>query len=282
MYFMKYDLHCHSIASDGELAPEVLLSEASDRDIEYFAITDHDTVDGYLSLCEFAESIQEPLNLLSGIEFSCVWHGIGIHVVGLGFDAKHAVMTQAVTHQRLVREQRGIEIAARLAKKGIHNTYEGALAYCDNQPWRIGRPHFAQYLLDNRIVSKRQQAFDRWLGAGKYCDVRHSWPSIEDVVATIVASGGVAVLAHPAKYRMTRTKLRRLVADFASAGGQAMEVTGAAQNPEITSELAKITLENKLAASGGSDFHSQSTFWCRLGEIPPLPSQCQPVWELLL
>jgi hypothetical protein len=280
---MKFDLHCHSTASDGDLTPVALFDMANDSGLDLFAITDHDTIAGYLQLSDFLIEQGSPsdMRLISGVEFSCLWKKIGVHIVGLGFDASHPVMTQAIARQAMAREQRGLEIAEKLFKKGITGAYEGALRYCDQQPWRIGRPHFARYLLDAGHVATRQQAFDRWLGAGKCGDVKNAWPSIEEAVGWITGSGGVAVIAHPVKYKMTNMKLRSLLADFASCGGQAIEVAGGGQTAELTRYLARLCLDFDLYASGGSDFHGAAMPWYKLGEVSPIPDTCKPVWDLL-
>ena len=160
--------------------------------------------------------------------------------------------------------------------------YEGALKFCEGNPERLGRPHFAAYLVESGFVGSHRLAFKRWLGQGKCGDVRAQWPELKETVETITASGGVAVLAHPLKYNMTMTKLKRLIAEFKLAGGRAIEVISAGQNVDKTRQLIGLCQSFELHASGGSDFHDPATRWCQLGRIPPLPKACQPVWELIL
>ncbi len=275
---MKFDLHCHSTASDGLLSPYQLLQLAEERDIELFAITDHDSISGFNQIRHLAPS--EGLSLISGVEFSSLWQNIGVHIIGLNFDPEQGVIEQAINSQRLVRQQRAEIISAKLERKGMVNTYQGALAYCDNKPWQLGRPHFASFLVAQGYVDNHQQAFTRWLGAGKCGDVKNGWPALQQVVAWIVDAGGVAVLAHPAKYNLTNGKLGRLLSDFKAVAGQALEVVSAGQNAQITAYLAGLCERYGFYASGGSDFHDPSTAWAQLGQLPALPSKCQPVWAL--
>lgn len=274
---MKFDLHCHTTASDGDLKPAELLSLAMENGIELLAITDHDTTAGYRQCLAQSPDIK----LISGVEFSCVWKNISIHIIGLGFDPLSRVIEAAEARQRQARELRGFEIGEKLAKKGIAGAHQGALAYCDQQAWRVGRPHFAQYLVDQGLVASRKKAFDRWLGAGKCGDVKNAWPSLEEAVSWITEGGGVAVVAHPLKYKMTNTKLKLLLSDFVACGGRGIEVIGAGQNDDQTRYLTRLCNEFDLLASGGSDFHGVDMPWRKLGEIAPIPRSCQPVWEAL-
>lgn len=283
---MKFDLHCHTSVSDGDLTPYELLDLAVNNGIELLAITDHDAVDGYLQcLDRMADKSEqagfENIKLVSGVEFSCLWKSVGIHIIGLGFNPHSELMTTAVARLREIREQRGLEIAEKLAKKGLPDTYEGALACCNNEAWRIGRPHFAQYLVEKGLVSSRKKAFDRWLGAGKCGDVKHAWPSIEEAIGWINGSGGIAVVAHPMKYKMTNTRLKLLLSEFVAAGGRGIEVIGAGQSDDTTRYLARLCQEYELLASGGSDFHGVDMPWRKLGEISDIPKGCQAILELL-
>lgn len=272
---MKFDLHCHSTASDGKLGPEVLISRAQAAGVDLFAITDHDTFAG----CAPLLSLPQPLQLIAGIELSSLWSGCNIHVVGLDFDLTHPAMQEAVAFQRRVREERAQLISERLAKKGMPNTLQGALAYCPDIG-QVGRPHFARYLVEQGYVESMAQAFERWLGAGKIGDVKNGWPALAQAIGWIREAGGVAVLAHPLSYKITFSKLRRLLADFAEAGGQAVEVVGQQADAEQKQALLQIVLQHGLAGSGGSDFHDPDWRWAQIGEIEPLPQNITPVWQL--
>ncbi len=273
---MIYDLHTHSNASDGILSPASLVMRARQRGVTHLALTDHDTVQGLQSARAQAEI--EGINLINGIELSCLWAGRGIHVVGLNVDASSAQLLQAITAQQEARDARGIEIGKRLEKAGIPEALEGARRLAGDAV--LGRPHFARYLVERGFSNSINGAFKQYLGAGKPGDIKHRWPDIADMVAAIRAGGGVAVLAHPAKYELTRTKLRELVAVFKEAGGQAIEVISGQQASNETEALAQITTQFDLYASCGSDFHVPDQPWQELGSFAQLPSSCRPVWQL--
>lgn len=273
---MITDLHCHSTASDGALAPRDLLCRASDRGVDLLAITDHDTVDAYVAL---DRSCAPDLRIVPGVEFSSQWRGCTIHVVGLGIDLDSPVLTKAIERQQTARARRADVIAERLIKAGCNDALVGARRIAGDAP--LGRPHFAQYLLESGRVKSISAAFKKYLGPGKPGDVKHFWPSVETVVDWIRAAGGTAVLAHPGKYKLTNTRLGLLVDDFAASGGRAIEVLCGRQAPDLTRKLATLCNDRKLFASCGSDFHLPDRPWSELGCCGPLPATCRPVWELL-
>tara|TARA_B110001454_G_scaffold46545_1_gene45759 strand:+ start:10768 stop:11610 length:843 start_codon:yes stop_codon:yes gene_type:complete len=263
----QIDLHCHTTASDGALAPEALVDRAVDRNIKILAITDHDTMVGYRQVKDYAN--ERGLRLIPGIELSSQWRGMGIHVVGLGMDPTHPIIVEAERSQTDVRRERAKTIALRLEKKlqkKIDFSAVEALAGGE-----IGRPHFAQYLVENGMVSDRQTAFKKYLGAGKVGDVKSGWPDMETVVKWIVESGGQAVLAHPHHYNLTRTKLLDCIAAFQYAGGQAMEICCGLMDKNQSGQLKKIAQDEGLLGSCGSDFHGPNKFGLDLGVMPPFP-----------
>jgi 3',5'-nucleoside bisphosphate phosphatase len=270
-----YDLHTHSYHSDGKLSPQALVELAKANGVSVLALTDHDTVAGI----EEAQAIAgEELTLIAGIEFSAQWQGRGIHIVGLQVDTYSLSLQAAIARQTQVRTDRAKTIASRLEKAGIKNALEGAQQYAKGAA--IGRPHFAQYMVDKAYVSNFAQAFKKYLGAGKVGDVKEGWPSVEEVVAWILASGGIAVLAHPDKYDLTRTKLYALLEDFVTAGGQAIEVVSGLQEASVTAKMVRAAKDFSLLASCGSDFHAPGQAWQALGRYSPLPEGCEPVWNL--
>lgn len=272
-----YDLHCHTTHSDGSLTPPQLLARAIEHGVSTLAITDHDVISGVREakeLCAKGADIQ----LVNGVELSCVWSKVTIHVVGLNFDLDHSVMAQALASQQQARSQRAELIGQRLARAGFAGCYEGALAIAGQA--QLGRPHFAQYLVEQGLVASHQQAFKRYLGAGKTGDVKATWPELATVVRWITGSGGVAVLAHPLHYKMTATKLRALIADFKTAGGQGIEVISGRQESEKTRYIASLAARFELLASQGSDFHRPGSPWSELGVCEELPSGMTPVWSL--
>ena len=267
-----YDLHSHSNASDGSLAPDDLLALAADCGVDALAITDHDT----LAAFDRIDSAASPTRLIPGIEFSTAWRRHGVHIVGLDVDPACPSLRRGVALQQQSRHERAGLIARRLRSQGLPDVLDDVLQIAGGEP--VGRPHFAEQLVRAGIVKDVRTAFRKYLGAGKPGDVRHGWASLPAVVQWIVGAGGTAVLAHPAKYRLTKTKLRALATDFRAAGGAAIEVVCGQQSGNTTVHLARLANELGLAASCGSDFHHGDNGWSRPGGFPPLPDDVRPVW----
>lgn len=273
---MIYDLHTHSNASDGILSPADLVSRAKQRGVTHLALTDHDTVQGLQRARLQAEA--EDLVLIDGIELSCLWAGRGIHIVGLNIDPASPSLQTVIESQREAREARAEEIGRRLEKAGIRGALEGAQQLAGDAV--LGRPHFARFLVAEGYANNMNGAFKHYLGAGKVGDVKHHWPDIAQVIEAIVRAGGVPVLAHPAKYELTRTKLRELLAQFKDSGGLAIEVISGQQAINETEALASMANLFGLHASCGSDFHVPEQPWQELGCFSNLPTVCRPVWQL--
>lgn len=275
----KYDLHSHTKYSDGSLSAQALIELAIERGITHLAITDHDTVQAHLQLTENNNSYAtEKINIIKGIELSSQWNNMGVHIVGLNIDIHSTAITTAVKHQTQLRIERVKTIAKKLLQRGFPDITQGAMILAGDG--QVGRPHIAQHMVDEGLVSSVGQAFNKYLGAGKVGDISSVWPDLECVVEWINAAGGVAVLAHPSRYKMTRTKRRRLMADFSDAGGQAIEVCAGNQVPGVAEEMAAVCDEFGFHASVGSDFHNPDYKWVKLGQYPSLPKACRPVWEL--
>lgn len=270
---MKFDLHSHSTASDGKLAPEAVLQLAIDAGVELFALTDHDTLQGFLSLPD-----TDQLQLVSGIELSTVWASQGIHIVGLDFDPRHQGIQAAVAHQAQARAERAERINEKLIKRGLPDTLGLALNYSQARE-TTGRPHFAQALVDLGKVRTVAEAFKKYLSDSKLGNIRTGWPDIATAIAWITEASGVAVLAHPLHYKLTRTRLTRLVEHFAESGGHAIEVTESGYDRSQQEYLLSLADRFNLAASGGSDFHSPEWRHARLGHVSPLPQGLKPVWQ---
>jgi len=274
---VKFDLHCHSHFSDGILSPQLLLARAKERNVNVLALTDHDTIAGLVLAQQAADECG--ITLINGIEFSSQWGKGGVHIVGLGIELESSSLKAAIEHQHHARVIRADQIAARLAKAGITGTLEGARVIAGEA--LVGRPHFAQHLVNIGAVNNINSAFKKYLGAGKPADVKYQWPDMTTVINWIHAAGGVAVLAHPCKYDLTRTKMCAMISDFAQAGGDALEVISGQQALAMTLDLARIATANNLAASCGSDFHGPHYSWQELGNFSSLPESCRPVWQLL-
>lgn len=270
-----FDLHCHTSCSDGKLTPLELIALAKENNITDLAITDHDTVAAHRIL---KNEVDLGLNLITGIELSCQWSKIGIHIVGLNIDIDSPAILTAEAQLNKVRQQRLERIAYKLEKRGFDGILAGAQAEAgDNQ---VGRPHIARFMVKAGMVRSVSAAFDKYLGAGKVGDVSSLWPALEQVVEWINAAGGVAVVAHPGRYNMTRSKRIRMIEAFQQAGGQALEVCTGNQPHGMSEDLANICEKYELMASVGSDFHSPSYPWVKLGRYPRLPKRCKPVWDV--
>jgi len=269
------DLHCHSTASDGALSPEALIARAVEQGVSHLALTDHDTIAG-LEVARGAAS-GSGLSLINGVELSCVWRSHTIHVVGLDFDERDPAFLTSLERQNENRWQRARMIADRLSRLNVDQLLERATKVAGGDV--PGRPHFAEVLVEDGVVPKVAHAFKRYLGTGKPGDVKACWPDLPEVVQWIVAAGGIAVLAHPRKYRLTATRLRALTADFGRAGGKGIEVSVSGQSSGDLGFVAELARREKLWASQGSDFHFPGAPWCELGRIMKMPEGLEPVWH---
>ncbi|MDC0663445.1 PHP domain-containing protein [Marinobacter sp. SS21] len=269
------DLHCHSTASDGTLSPQALVQRASEQGVSHLALTDHDTIEGLAEAREHAGALG--LSIINGVELSCVWHRQTIHVVGLDFDHRDPEFLAVLASQHENRWRRARKIAERLSRKDPEPLLTLATEKAGGDV--PGRPHFARALIEQGVVSDMNQAFNRHLGAGKPGDVKAFWPELAEVVRWVAAAGGIAVVAHPRKYKLTATKLRNLVADFKRAGGRAIEVSTSGQQSGDLGFLAELCRREELWASQGSDFHFPGAPWCELGRMEKLPAGLEPVWQ---
>jgi len=275
---LNADLHCHSTVSDGTLSPEALAARAKANGVELWALTDHDELGGQRAALAAARALGLPY--LTGAEISVTFIGTTVHIVGLGFDIDDAALVAGLAATRGGRQQRALEMAEGLAKAGIHGTYEGALNYVSN-PDLIARTHFARHLVDTGICADTHEVFRRFLTDGKPGYVPHRWASLRDAVAWITGAGGIAVIAHPGRYKLTANEEYALFSEFKGHGGSAVEVvTGS----HLVSDFAKYTRtaqEFGLYASRGADFHSPQESHIDLGALPDLPASLTPVWEPL-
>ena len=270
---MIFDLHSHTTLSDGVLTPCDLISRAIEKGVDVLAITDHDTLDAYQDTPLF----HERLKLVPGIELSTQWGSSGIHVLGLNVDLNSNAIKTAARVQSDTRLERARRIAENLEKKGIKDTFEGARTLSVGD--YIGRPHFAQHLINIGKADSMHTAFKKYMGDGKAGDVKKLWADLPQIIQWIRDANGIAVLAHPMKYKLTRTRLKRLLDIFIEAGGQGMEVVSGQQTTQQTSDMAQLCEQKKLLASCGSDFHMPGKPWAELGAFAPLPANVQSVWE---
>ena len=275
---LNADLHCHSVVSDGTLTPEALAERAKTNGVELWALTDHDEVGGLERARDAAHA--QGMRYLTGVEISITFLNQTVHIVGLGFDADNEALRQGLRQTRGGRKERAMEMSDGLAKVGIQGAYEGALKFVGN-PELISRTHFARFLVESGVCRETNEVFRKYLTEGKPGFVPHRWATLKDAVTWITQAGGMAIIAHPARYKFTPNEEFALFTEFKGYGGQGVEVvTGSHSVPEyqIYAETAK---EFGLAASRGSDFHSPDESHTELGTLPALPSGLTPVWELL-
>jgi predicted metal-dependent phosphoesterase TrpH len=275
---LNADLHCHSVVSDGTLTPEVLAQRAAANGVELWALTDHDEIGGQQRAASAAHA--HGMKYLTGTEISVTFADETVHIVGLGFDAEDPGMRQGLQQTRGGRGERAREIAAGLARAGIQDAYDGALRYVGN-PELISRTHFARFLVDTGVCKDTGEVFRRFLTEGKPGFVPHRWASLKHAVEWITSAGGMAVIAHPARYRFTANEEYALFTEFKAHGGRGVEVVTGSHTPAEYVKYAETAREFGLAASRGSDFHSPDESHTDLGKLPYLPGELTPVWELL-
>ncbi|MEZ5501166.1 MAG: PHP domain-containing protein [Halioglobus sp.] len=274
---MLIDFHTHTSASDGALDPRELVVRAAAGNIQLLAITDHDTVAGYTAAAAYHRQIPGGMRLIPGIEFSCQWSGTTVHILGLGVNCAHPDMRAALQRMAGARRERGARIAGRLAARGFDGSLPGALRHAGDS--QLGRPHFARWMVEQGHVKDHNEAFDRYLGQGRIGDVKAFWPELDEVTRWIVAAAGVAVVAHPLKYRFTGMKLRRLMLAFMAAGGSAIEVHSGYQTTDETAQLKRLALEFDLEVSAGSDYHRDAPYSAPLGVESTAFDGLRGVWE---
>jgi 3',5'-nucleoside bisphosphate phosphatase len=273
------DLHCHSTVSDGTLEPEAIAARAAANGVELWALTDHDELAGQARARAAAHA--QGMAYLTGTEVSVTFAGETIHIVGLGFDADDAALREGLARTRGGREERAREMAAGLAQVGIKGAYEGALKYVGN-PELISRTHFARFLVEAGHCTDTSEVFRRFLTDGKPGFVPHRWAKLGEAVGWIARAGGVAVIAHPARYsRFTPTEEYALFSEFKAHGGRGVEVVTGSHTAAEAQKYGAMALEFELLASRGSDFHAPGESRTDLGTLPDLPGALTPVWTAL-
>ena len=275
---LNADLHCHSVVSDGTLTPEALAERASANGVELWALTDHDEIGGQARAAAAAKACG--MRYLSGVEISVTFLHQTVHIVGLGFDPANPALTEGLKQTRGGRSQRAKDMAADLARVGIKDAFEGALQYAGN-PDLISRTHFARHLVETGVCKETNEVFRKYLTEGKPGYVEHRWATLKDAVGWITGAGGMAVIAHPARYKFTANEEFALFTEFKGHGGQGVEVVTGSHTAAEYVTYAAAAKDYGLAASRGSDFHSPLESHTELGTLPYLPGAVTPVWELL-
>jgi predicted metal-dependent phosphoesterase TrpH len=275
---LNADLHCHSVVSDGTLMPEQLAERAKANGVELWSLTDHDEIGGQERAAAAARA--QGMRYLTGVEISVTFAGETVHIIGLGFDAQDARMQQGLADTRDGRGPRARDMAEGLAQVGIKGAYEGALQFVGN-PALISRTHFARFLVESGHCKDTSEVFRKYLTEGKPGYVPHRWATLKDAVAWITQTGGVAVIAHPGRYKFTANEEYALFSEFKAHGGRGVEVVTGSHSAAEYVEYAAMARDFGLAASRGSDFHSPGESHTDLGALPYLPGDLTPVWELL-
>jgi len=270
-----YDLHSHSTASDGTLTPAALLERARRAGVDVLALTDHDTLAG---IADAGAAVRETgISLISGVEISVSWRHMTLHVLGLNVNPTHQPLIDGLAELQEYRTWRAEEIARKLEKSGISGALAGAQEHCKGSI--LSRTHFAHFLVGAGRAASVRDVFKHFLVRGKPGYVGGQWASMEDALRWITDAGGLPVIAHPARYGLTRSKLNRLVGEFQEAGGVGLEVVSGSHSRDETLHMAAVARTHHLFASCGSDYHGPEKPWVELGRLRDLPDGCTPIWQ---
>lgn len=275
---MSVDLHCHSTISDGVLSPEAVAGRAYDNGVRLWSLTDHDETAGQAAAQQAADELG--MDYITGIEISVTWQDRTLHLIGLAFDPKNQALNEGLLTIRADRDSRSFKIAEKFDALGIPNTYEGALALADN-PELISRSHFARYLVQAGHCKNMQEVFDRYLSDHGPANVPMKWASLPDAMAWIKAAGGVSVIAHPGRYKYTRSQFVELWRTFKALGGEGVEVVTGSHTSDQYHQYADVCRQYGFFASAGSDFHGPKESRLDIGHLPPLPAGLTPIWHHL-
>ena len=278
MHLLNADLHSHSNVSDGTLTPEALAQRAHAQGVELWSLTDHDELGGQRRARDAALALG--MDYLTGTEISVTFAGVTVHIVGLGFDADDAALNAGLAATRSGRRERARQMAAGLAQVGIAGAYEGAQRYVGN-PELISRTHFARFLVETGVCPDTHSVFRRYLTEGNPGYVPHGWARLGDAVRWIREAGGIAVIAHPGRYRFTPTEEYALFTEFIAHGGLGVEVMTGSHSAAEHIRYADTAIEFGLLASRGSDFHAPGESRAEFGSLPDLPASLTPVWTAL-
>ncbi len=273
---LNIDLHCHSNISDGLLPPAEVAARAKANGVDVWALTDHDEVNGIREARQAAADAN--LKYVPGVEISVTWAEQTVHVVGLHIDETSENLVRGLAATRSGRERRAREIADQLAAAGIPGAYEGALKFVGN-PDLISRMHFARYIIELGLCDEVGQVFRNYLTEGKPGYVPHRWATLPEAVGWIRGAGGIAVIAHPGRYKYSDLAFAELFGEFKQLGGVAIEVVTGSHTVDQYSEYAKVANHYGFLGSRGSDFHGPGESRVELGALPPLPDHVKPVWH---
>lgn len=272
----RIDLHFHSVHSDGVLTPVELIALAKENNLEMLALTDHDTLNGLEEARKVA--LENNIKLINGVEISVQWEGIPLHVVALNFAQGNSVLHDIVTGNQQIRQERGKQIALLLQKRNLPDLYDKVLE--EAGPSQIGRPHFAKVLVNEGIVKNMNKAFDQYLSNKHMGKLKSIWPDMDQVIPALAETNCEIILAHPRRYPMTLTKLKRVIEAFVEMGGNGMEVASGNEKPQDVRLLENLAVEFDLNASVGSDFHGPTSSWSQLGKYTSIDElKVKPIWH---
>lgn len=277
VHLLNADLHCHSVFSDGSLPPATLAARAHAGGVALWSLTDHDELAGQAAAQAAAQALG--MAYVTGVEVSVSFAGETVHILGFDFDPEHPGLVQGLAQLRAGRTERARAMADSLARVGIAGAFEGALRHVGN-PALMSRTHFARFLVESGHCASMQEVFARYLKEGRPGFVPHRWAGLGQALNWITQAGGVAVIAHPARYHFTPTEEFALFSEFKAHGGMGVEVTCGSHFPDEVQKYADIALEFELLASRGSDFHAPGESRVDLGSLPDLPARVEPLWAL--
>jgi len=269
-----YDLHTHTTASDGSLSPIELVAHASECGTDVLAVTDHDITDGISEAIVAANDAQ--ITFVPGIEISVTWLHQTIHVVGLHIDPDNVELQSGIKKLQDYRNERAEKISLKLEKAGIPGALEAAKRLAKGKI--ISRTHFAHFLVEQGLAPSMKQVFKKYLVRNKPGYVSDEWADLEDAVAWIRAAGGLAVIAHPARYQLSANKMRQMLGAFRDCGGVAIEVVSGSHGASDIQRFTHVAEYFGLYASRGSDYHGKETAYADPRRLPALPEDCRPIW----
>ena len=278
VHLLNADLHSHSLFSDGTLSPSALARRAFDQGVELWALTDHDELGGQAEAVAAARALG--LDFVHGVEISVSFAGETVHIVGLGIDPLNPALLNGLAQTRSGRLDRARAMADGLAAVGLAGAFDGALRYVSN-PELVSRTHFARWLVETGACVDTGSVFRRYLTEGKPGYVAHRWAGLGDAVRWITGAGGVAVIAHPGRYKFSVNEEYALFSEFKTHGGLGVEVLTSSHGQADSRKYGAMAQEFGLLASRGSDFHSPTESRIELGALPDLPGELTPVWSAL-
>ncbi len=273
---LSYDLHSHSSASDGSLSPTELVQYAQQHDVDVLALTDHDITSGIAEAKQAADALD--LSIIAGVEISVIWRKQTLHILGLNIDPDNSVLLTGLDKIRLARLWRAQEMGRRLDKAGVPGIYDAAKAIANDE--NVTRTHFARILIAQGHAKDMKQVFKRFIVPGKPGYVAGEWAEMEQALEWIKDAGGISVIAHPARYKLSATKMRLMIDEFIQAGGQGIEVVSGSHSQEESQRIAALARQYHLLASRGSDFHDPAIPYINMRTLPPLPNDLTPVWQV--